>query len=98
MVFYHTYAPYKSVSVIIKFPFETNLNDTCLETYKPILFLSKGNLLSMLGEIDVEVNLWKAVNVSGFREIIQIQTDKVFKRKFSIRGYFVLNFLYDLFL
>ena len=83
MVFHHIYASYKSVSVIVKFPFEKNTNDTCLETYKPILFLSKGNLLSRLGEIDIEATLWKGINITGFSEIRKIQTEKIFKRKFS---------------
>ena len=37
----------------------------------------------MLGEIDVEINSWRGINISGFGEILEVQTEKVFKRKFT---------------
>ena len=80
MVFYHAHAAYKSVSVVIKFPFVNNKeSSTCLETYKPTIFLSKGNFISMMGELSIDIHLWKGIQISGFKDINKIQIEHIFE-------------------
>ena len=78
IVFYHTYQSYKSISIILKFPTRNKMPEQFEPICQtdPILFLQKGESISMLGPVMINLNAWNGIKITGFDKINSIQIEK----------------------